>query len=227
MADLTRGAPGAIVVVVPVLNRPHAVAPLLENIAAATPEPHRVAFIPDPDDELELEAIRAAGGDVVLELAGGYAAKVNAAAAVTDEPYVMLAADDLRFHRGWATAALELMSDTVGVVGTNDLGNRRVIRGDHATHSLVARWYVDELGTIDEPGRILHEGYRHNFCDDELVGTAKSRGAFAFARDAVVEHLHPNWGKGDDDETYQLGMSSWREDRRRFHERARLWRRRP
>lgn len=211
----------SVAILVPVLNRPAAVAPLLKNIAATTPEPHRVLFVTDPDDTAERRAVAAAGGQELV-VAAGYAGKINAAAAATAEPYVFLGADDLKFHAGWFPEALAWMRDGIGVVGTNDLGNRRVLAGTHATHSLVARWYV-ELGTIDEPGLILHPGYDHNFCDDELVATAKHRKAWALAKDSIVEHLHPNWGKGNDDETYRLGMRRFRQDRNLFYRRSALW----
>jgi hypothetical protein len=80
--------------------------------------------------------------------------------------------------------------------------------GRHATHSLVHADYR-ECGTLDEPWKLLHEGYWHNFVDDELVGTAMLRGTFAMAGDAHVEHLHPNWRKAADDETYRRGMASF------------------
>lgn len=119
-----------------------------------------------------------------------------------------------------------LEDTTVGVVGTNDLGNPRVIAGKTATHSLVTRAYVGEHGTVDEPGKVLHEGYQHNFCDTEFVETAKRRGAWAFAGDSVVEHLHPHWSKGDDDETYRRGQAGFEVDRRLHARRRRLWQRR-
>lgn len=211
----------SVAILVPVLNRPAAVQPLLENIAATTHAPHRVLFITDESDTAERQAIAAAGGQELVVNAG-YPGKINAGAAATSEPYVFLGADDLKFHDGWLTEALRWAGPRIGVIGTNDLGNRRVLAGSHATHSLVARWYV-ERGTIDEPGLVLHPGYDHNFCDDELVATAKHRKAWTLARDSIVEHLHPNWGKGTDDETYRRGMRRFRRDRDLFYRRSALW----
>lgn len=212
---------GPVVILVPVLARPHRVARLLENIAGATPQPHRVLFLCDPGDQAEQDAIRVAGGEM-LTPGGSYAQKINRGAAATDEPLLFLAADDLRFHDGWLPAAAALISDQVSVVGTNDLGNRRVLAGEHSTHSLVARCYL-ERGTIDETGKLLHEGYRHNFCDTEFIQTARARGAYAHAPDSIVEHLHPDWGKADRDRTYAKGRATFRVDRRTFARRSRLW----
>jgi glycosyltransferase involved in cell wall biosynthesis len=208
-----------VAILVPVLGRPGRVATLLQSIAAATPEPHRVLFIADPDDHETLEAIAATSAAVIAP-GGSYAQKINAGIAHTDEPLLFLGADDLTFHPGWLPAAAAHLTATIGVVGTNDLANPRVIAGEHATHSLVTRAYVAQ-GTIDGPG-LLHEGYRHNFVDDELTATAKSRRAWAFAADSHVEHHHPDWGTADRDATYARGRATWRIDRRLWARRRRL-----
>ncbi len=213
---------GPVAILVPVLGRPHRVRPLLESIAAATPEPHQVYFIPDPGDQAEVDAIADAGGQVLVELASNYAGKINAGVALTAEPLLFLGADDLHFHPGWLPRAAALLSDQVGVVGTNDLCNARVVRGEHATHMLVARWY-SQLGTIDEPGRLLHEGYPHEYVDDEFVETARHRGAYAHAHDSVVEHLHPQVGKAPMDELYARQRQRMRRGRRIFMARRPLW----
>lgn len=213
------------VILVPVLGRPHRVQPLLESIEETTPEPHRVLFIANHDDSAELAAIQAAGADVLpVAGRGTYPEKINAGYRATEDPLLFLAADDLRFHPGWLTAAQAPIDDGALVVGTNDLGNERVMAGEHATHSLVARSYCDKPGgTADAAGTVLHEGYRHWYCDDELVGMAKKRGVWAHAADSWVEHLHPYWAKGDHDMTYRKG-ERWRPRDRGVHLRRRtLW----
>lgn len=210
----------SVAILIPVLRRPHRVGAVLRSIRASTPDA-RVLFICDPDDEQQQAAVTAAGETPVI-YGGSYAVKINAGIKRTTEPLLFLGADDLHFHAGWLPAAASHMTGRIGVVGTNDLGNRRVVAGEHATHSLIARWYAD-LGTIDEAGKVLHEGYRHCFCDDELVATAKHRGAWAFADDAVVEHLHPDWGKASRDAVYDKGQATFRWDRRVHRGRRHLW----
>jgi hypothetical protein len=82
------------------------------------------------------------------------------------------------------------------------------LAGEHTTHPLIRREYVDKFGTIDEPVKVVHEGYRHWAVDDELVATAKARGAWAFCREAIVEHLHPYWRRGKWDDVYALGQAN-------------------
>lgn len=218
-----------VVLLVPVLRRPHRVAPLLESIDQATPEPHRVLFILSPDDEAEHDAVRASGADwLTMDESyvgkGDYAKKINQGYVHSTEPLLFLGADDLRFHHGWLDRAVSRLGGTVHVVGTNDLGNARVMAGEHSTHSLVTRDYVDVFGTVDEHAKVLHEGYRHNFCDTEFVGTAIRRKAFAFAADSVVEHLHPHWGKAEHDHVYKIGQRTFERDRMTYATRRRLWR---
>lgn len=211
----------SVAILVPVLGRPGNVAPLLESIAAATPETHRVLFIADPRDRAEHSAVQAHGGELLI-VDGNYATKINTAVDATSEPLLFLAADDLRFHAGWLAAAAAKLEAGVGVVGTNDLGNQRTIDGSHSTHSLVTRAYA-QLGTIDDPSRLLHEGYPHEFVDDELIETAQHRGAYAHAPDAIVEHLHPNWGKAEVDHLYARQHRRMRIGRRIYIERRPLW----
>ncbi len=214
-----------VVILIPVLRRPHRVAPLLASIVEATPEPHRVLFIVEALDVEERAALdRACAEHVVVERQRrSYARKINAGYRSSVEPLLFLAADDLAFHLGWLPAARAKLGGPVQVVGTNDLLNPRVLAGEHATHSLVTRAYCDELGTIDEPGKVLHEGYGHDYVDDEFVATARVRGAYAHAHDSIVEHLHPWAGKAPSDSTYRIGRAKSAGGRRLFEHRQHLW----
>ena len=211
----------SVAILVPVLGRPHRVVPLLASIAAATPQPYRVLFICDRADVAQRSAVCSAGA-VTLNVNGNYAAKINAGVAYTHEPLLFFGADDVHFHPGWLAAAEAHMSDSVGVVGTQDMCNPRTVRGEHATHFLVARWYA-QLPTIDDKGGPLCELYPHEFVDDEFVATAKHRGAWAFAEGAVVEHLHPDVGKAPSDALYEQRPLRMRRGRRIFRARSHLW----
>lgn len=227
MTDMATASGGLeTVILVPVLRRPHRVAPLIENIAATTPEPHRVLFIADHDDDPTLDALVAAGADfaTVPVPPPNFPAKVNFGFTISDEPLVFQAADDLRFHPGWLANAQAKMQGTVCVVGTNDLYNPRVLEGRHSTHSLLRRSYIDDLGgPADEPGRVFHEGYPHECCDDELIHVAKFRHVYDHAWDSIVEHLHPYSGKADHDEVYALGHSHARRGAQVYASRKHMW----
>jgi hypothetical protein len=227
-----------IAVIVPALHRPERVVPLMESLHEASRVPVRLLFILSPGDDATVTACDAAGVTHVttpFPLAGGdYARKINLGIDITREPWILQASDDLHFHPGWDECALTVgESVAAGVVGTNDLGNPLVKQGRHATHSLIRRAYVDEHGTIDEPGKALHEGYWHCWVDNELIETAKSRRAYFAARRSFVEHLHPIWPdgkggrKGTDDATYRRGQKHYRDDHHLYLQRRSLWGSRP
>lgn len=229
-----------LAILLPVLGRPHRVAPVLASIRSATPEATPV-FVCSPGDHAEREAVareRAACLTVRWQPGpGDYARKINLAfrRVVGDGegpvPYgmddhaewVFLGADDLVFRRGWLEACMRRHQATGAcVIGTNDLGNSRTIVGRHSTHTLVHADYL-ECGTADRAGMILHEGYDHQFCDDELVQTAMWRGTFQHARSSVVEHLHPAWGKAKADPTYAKAERRVLDDRDLYLRRKHLW----
>lgn len=242
--------PADLVVLIPVLGRPHRVEPVYKAFKRTVPSA-RILFIADWDDEEEWCAIDKLlpmparptsepiycgwQGDQCMALTppATWPKKINAGYHATTEPFLFLGADDIEPHPGWYEAAQAKMKPGIGVVGTNDLANPRVIAGHHSTHMLVRRSYVEEFGTIDEPGKIVHEGYFSDYADDELVQTAIHRGAYAHAHDSVVEHLHclvgtvwnPNDrpGKLADDATYALGRSQSGVGRYVFRQRRRLW----
>ncbi len=216
-------SPADLAIIVPMLGRPHRVEPLLASIDTATPGA-RVLFMVTPEDIDVRDAVGRAGAWSVLvpwERTGDYARKINQGIACTDNPLIFTAADDLHFRPGWFEAATALLTDGIGVVGTVDACNRRTERGEHSTHSLVTRPYA-ELGTIDGQPGLLHEGYVHEYVDDELVGTARKRGAYAHAFDAIVEHLHPMAGHPTD-ELYEQQNARMQASRSLYRKRRRMW----
>jgi len=211
-------------ILVPVLNRPGRVAPLLKNIHQTTDRPFTILFIADEHDDAEIEALTKAGAPFLAVPDGtNYARKINIGYRHTSAPYLFLGADDLRFHRRWLRFALARMGHRIRVVGTNDLFSPRVLAGEHSTHSLVAREYIDECGTIDEPAKVLHEGYPHEYVDDEFIETAKKRGVWSPELGSVVEHSHPYAGKASEDATYQKGWERRAEGLRLYEKRRVLW----
>jgi glycosyltransferase involved in cell wall biosynthesis len=206
-----------LAIIVPVLNRPQNVAPLMESIRATTPGA-RTVFVVDPDDLAERAAILAEGGEFFI-CAGSYSRKINEAIRGTAESLIVTAADDLHFHPGWLEAAKAKLAEGYEVIGLNDLIPRPVVR---ATHFLVDRRYVAR-GQLDGQPSLLHEGYFHNFPDRELVETARQRGVYAYAEDAVVEYLNVINGKAEMDATYAKGQERFRADRRLFRQRSALW----
>lgn len=216
-------AAAEVAVVVPVLRRPQNAAPFMRSLRASTGLA-TVYAVADRDDAETGAAWAAAGAKVLLvdfDHLGTFPEKVNVGYAGTTEPWLFLAGDDVQFHPGWLDWAQHTAGDRFHVVGTNDLGNPRVLAGEHATHLLVRRKYVAGMGASwDGPGVVAHEGYRHWAVDDEIVTTAKARGVWTPCLDAVVEHLHPYLNKGEMDEVYKLGEANAQADVALFRSRV-------
>jgi hypothetical protein len=224
-----------IACLVPVLARSHRVSPLIESVrAAAKVTPVRVVFLATEGDDAEQDAVRAYSGQstvtdvallVVPEEREGWNKKINDGFEATQEPFVFCAADDVSFVPGCFERMLATHLETGAcVVGSNDDANPSVRAGQHATHFLVCREYL-ECGTVDAPdsGLLLHEQYAHAFVDNECVQTAMARKTFAAALDAHVPATHPLWGTAPMDSTYAKGQASFDADRRLYHSREHLW----
>jgi hypothetical protein len=216
-----------IAVLVPVLARPHNVAPLAASLAAATTTPYRLIWLCSPGDEEQIAACQEAGGEVLVMAwqpdRADFAKKINYGFTHSSEPWLFQAADDVRFTAGWDVYALAVAERLErGVIGTNDLGNPLVRRGMHSTHTLFSRSYIERYGgTVDRSGLVFSETYWHEYCDNEFVETAKARGQFAFSKRSVVEHFHPHWGKAEMDATYEKATRESRKDRELYMQRMR------
>ncbi len=210
-----------LIVLVPVLNRPQNVAPLIESFEASG-TPGALIFVMTEGDADEQTVVKAATPYWMESPLVTWPEKINwAYNYVRDNAdWVLFGADDITFHEGWwdATGPLRAVPE-VSVIGTNDLGNPRVIAGEHTTHALVRSTY---LGTVDDPDSIVHTGYKHWCVDDEFLWTAKMRGCWSFCPGAVIEHNHPYWKKGEWDDTYAKGEENSAADLALWAERAPL-----
>ena len=108
---------------------------VIDGFKRTTPDA-RLVFIPDPDDQPEIDAIEQAGGEILFLLKANYATKINSGVERTDEPYIFIGADDLIPGEAWFEYALSYMHDGIEVVGVNDM----IQRGrQHSTHLLITR----------------------------------------------------------------------------------------
>ena len=72
----------------------------------------------------------------------------------------------------------------------------------------------------------MHEGYFHNFSETELYDVARSRGVAAYAPECIIEHVHPDWGKAEVDDTYLAGSKNpggFEHDQALYFERSVMW----
>jgi hypothetical protein len=213
-----------VTVAVPVLRRPRLVAEALRAFTAPRVE---VLFLPDRDDRAtvaELDRLGARYSFAPRALAFGvptYASKVNHAYRVTETPFLLYAADDVRpFPRWWDEARRILRDRSIGLLATNDRRHGLVTRGLLATHGIVRRHYVEAMGSASLPGSgpVFHEGYRHWCCDAEASYVARLRDAFRYAPQVVLMHARYR-----EDEVYRLGRSFAERDRATLRQRVPSW----
>jgi hypothetical protein len=218
-------------VIIPVLHRPQNVEPLMTSLIASTGLA-TAWFVCEAGDEEEIAEVIRCGGEVITSPeCHSFPQKVNLAYDfIADDlrgehelaPWILLVGDDVRFRPAWLDHAQDVARRYgAQVVGTNDLANPRVMRGEHSTHSMIRRSYIDELGASwDGPGVVCHESYFHWCVDDEIVTVAKQRGVFQSAMASEVEHLHPYFGGGEMDEVYKAGEKHAAEDKAEFERRV-------
>ena len=146
---------------------------------------------------------------------GGALSGWNVGAAVAAGDYLVLAADDLVFGRGWLDEALAVMEDALdgyGMVGFNDMSPNAQGRG---THYMVSRDYaVDCWG-----GVLVVPHYHHNYIDWEAQKRAEADGCYAWAEKAHVHHNHFDWDKARFDETYARSRAGLDGDRNLYYQR--------
>ncbi len=224
----------AVAVLVPVLNRPENVAPLVESFLENTPEDEAILYFVMEDGDVEnykdvlpWEHKRVGG---IFTKKHTFAEKLNVGLDATEQPWVLCIGDDVRFHEGWLDQARKLSSE-FDVIGTNDtvddVKNPKVANGSHADHFFVRRAYVEEHGAcLEGPGVLAPECYRHWFVDREIVDLARARGVFSPCLDSIVEHLHPGY-LGDEaarqaDPTYMAAVEHSEEDQKTFIDRVPL-----
>lgn len=203
----------SLATLVPVLNRPQNVAPLVQSWDDSR-TPGILVFIVEQRDHDEMIAVHQAAEKNRLVRclpvvdAHTWGEKINVAIQTVPAKWYLCAADDVRFHAGWWAHTGELRADDrIMVIGTNDLGNPRVTAGDHTCHPLVRGTYARQPNR--DGGPFCPEAITHWGVDDVIVNRAKAEGVWASCLGAVVEHLHPYWQDGVPwDQTYAEGEAS-------------------
>jgi glycosyltransferase involved in cell wall biosynthesis len=156
------------------------------------------------DTDEVAEVARDMGGDVLLSTPLTAPQAWNVGAAAARGAWFGLGADDIYFHPGWLEALWPMLeTHDGGIIGLND-GATSWQRVGFATHFVASRRFcVEQLG-----GVFIPPVYGHGMVDVEVCRVAQSRGLFTYCHDALVEHLHPDWGKVATDALYSRDLSS-------------------
>jgi glycosyltransferase involved in cell wall biosynthesis len=212
-------------ILIPTLGRPESLPPLIRSVRDTTPRDcYEIIFVVDHGDVPTYQVLRPYDVRVVVA-DGTYPQKINMGFDESVGDLILPTADDVRFHDDWYDEALALLSRRVMVVGTNDLSPAAEEGTTNVTMPIIRRSYVEGQGCVlNEPGVIFHEGYHHNFVETEVWMLATYRGVAKYAKRSIIEHLHPDWGKRDEDSTDAKGQHQNRlEDRDLYRERMAAW----
>jgi hypothetical protein len=227
-----------LAIVVPVHHRPHNAERFMKSLRETLPVQHDAAVfaLAAHGDEDTGQAWYLFGAEVVYGDDESFPKKAqdfyDEIVESADRPeYILLIGDDVRFIGGWYEAFIKAAegSPAAGLISTNDMGNPYVTSGSHATHPIFRVTYIEKQGASwDGPGTICHTGYRHSWVDEEWSTKAKHDGAFLYAPNCKIEHLHPTWNKGQQDETYAIARQYLLDDhdlyqRRHEHAKTQGW----
>lgn len=207
---------------IPIL-RTERIEKIVANIGSSTNESYNIYFIVEKPDFDRLAVNSGNNYSVLLnKRSATYAGAINSAYEQTNGDYFFTGADDLEFQKDWLEIALRKMKD-FDVVGTNDLMNKHVLKGEKATHYLVKRSYIEKhQGTIDKTYPVLFE-YNHNYCDWEFIETAIKRKAFTPCLESIVKHNHWTKGRSKRDSVYEKNDLTKNKDLETFNSRKHLW----
>ena len=199
-------------------DRPHLIPGLIANLRETTRD-NSVRILWTVDDAESKRILDEAGEEAYLTAGSTAIAKINAMAVLTSlsgEPYFYWGADDTKLVQGWLDNALTVVKENNGVVGLND-GH-----GCYDTQ-IISRDYINEYGTIESPGLVMHPGYKHYCCEVELFQTAKMRRRLGYASNEIVIHNHWARGLSPKDTTYKRALNWGPADHDLFRSRAHLW----
>lgn len=139
----------------------------------------------------------------------------------SDGEWFVIAQDDFKWHDGWLENSIKYCDD-YKVIGYNDGSNSG--RHEYSVGWLIHRPYVEEHSlSIGVPNVIFNPNYKKNFSDTELNDIAKYRGVWKYAKDAVLEHLHPTFNKSSVDSTYSDLEKHLVKDMDLYNSRKHLW----
>jgi len=126
---------------------------------------------------------------------------VDALTNVSSGEFVCFLGDDTLPQKDWLKYALEDMEKLPGgwgLVGLNDNTGRIL-----PCHWLASTKLLPLLG-----GEFFHTGYKHCYCDNELMKRCEDMGRFTYSDKAIVEHDHPILrGNRERDEFYTWAYS--------------------
>lgn len=114
--------------------------------------------------------------------------------------------DDQLFYPNWLDFALETHEKKLngyGMVALNDKIHDGSVLGTTVLYD--RKFCIDHLGGVS-----IFPEYNHFYVDNEMNERAKLAGSYAWCKESIVEHIHPDIGKRHrDDIDYEKITNNW------------------
>lgn len=204
-------------IVIPTFKRPNNIIETEKQLKG-----HDIVWVCHHTDKESQDLVKSLGYNPVIDTQPPSGVNAtNAGYWATTAEWVVIGQDDFKWHLAWLEKAWKWTAK-YQVIGFNDGSNSA--RHQHSVGWLVNRQFVQDLSLcLDFPNVIFNPHYKKNFSDTELNDTAKSRGVWKYADDAILEHLHPTFNKGENDITYQHLETHLAQDINLYNSRKHLW----
>lgn len=210
---------------IPTFGRPNKLQQVADNIKEATRGDYSLYWCVESFDKESIKAAKKTGAKVIINRGKPcYADALQTVYENTKEQIFFWGNDDFLFLKDWDAEPMKMMNENneIGVLGVRD-GNPNT---RFSTISFIRRSYIEEQsGVIDMPNRVLYP-YHHNYVDDELTGTAKKRGVWAYCTTPCIHHQHHSFkwlGDFPHDKTYAKNDANFAKDSETYYSRVHLW----
>lgn len=207
----------SVAIFVPTMGRFDRLKPLAENIAQVTKHPYTLYLITDEPEVINMNSLPNTVVVIAPKDCVSYAKRINYLYKSTQERYFFTGSNDITFTDGWLEPALQGLISK-GVVAVNDGFN------PNGTNFLIDRDYIKEFGGTFDGEDVMWEGYRHNFCDTELLAKARVLEQTIYVADSMVLHQHHLNKKREADVVDKIATESYQADEKLFKQRWEAYR---
>lgn len=198
----------------PSRNRASAADPAIAEWLGKQSGLHEVEYILSIDDtDSQIAAYQAIaarrGVRLIINANRTHVEASNAAARAAQGDLLLQISDDFGCPDNWDAALLAAIGDRreVAVFVDDGLGAKTM------TLPIIDRAYYERVGYV------LHPGYAHMFCDNDLEELARRLGKLVDAKHLHFPHRHYIIGAAPFDDTYLKAARSWGRDERFFAKR--------
>lgn len=198
----------------PSRNRAAEVEPAIKEWRDKCSGLHPVEYIVSVDNnDGQLEEYRAItqrlGVELIVNPNRTHVEASNRAAQVATGDLLLQISDDFGCPQDWDTALVNAIGERrdITVLVDDGLGAKTM------TLPIMDRAFYERVGYV------LHPGYSHMFCDNDLEELSRQLGKLVEAKHLLFPHRHYTVGAVPFDETYRKAASSWGRDARFFAKR--------